>query len=418
MKAVLFSIGTRGDIEPFLAIAQLLKDKNWEVICVFPEQFRETVEAMELSFRGFNKEFLELMDGKEAKMVMGRQGSIFQRIGIMIRMSKVGLKLSKDMLRLQHRIQQEEQPDRILYHPKCNYSLIWGMENIGKSIMISPIPGVAHTINHLTVLGGNYGEILNKLSFWFANTMKATVLTKISKRFSNGSNGIKFTVSSVKKAMLETEKTLYAISPSLFPKPTYWPSSAHVVGFHERNKMKNWEPTEALLQFLQRNHKIIFITFGSMSNADPKEKTKIIMDVLKRHNISAIINTSWGGLEKTDEPSDNTLFVNNIPYDWIFPKIYAVVHHGGSGTTHTALKYGCPSLIIPHILDQPFWNRTIANLALGPEGMPIKDLNKEDFTIQLLELINNKMYKKNTELIRLKMQTESNKSNLYDLINE
>jgi sterol 3beta-glucosyltransferase len=51
MKAILFSIGTRGDIEPFLAIAQLLKQKGWIVICVFPEQFRETVESMGLSFK-------------------------------------------------------------------------------------------------------------------------------------------------------------------------------------------------------------------------------------------------------------------------------------------------------------------------------------------------------------------------------
>ncbi|PCH75557.1 MAG: UDP-glucose--sterol glucosyltransferase [Flavobacteriaceae bacterium] len=416
MKAILFSIGTRGDIEPFLAIAQLLKEKHWEVICVFPEQFRETVEAMDLSFRGFNKEFLELMDGKEAKMVMGGYGSIFKRVLMMAKMSKGALKLTKEMLILQHELQQKENPDKIIYHPKCNYSLLWGMVNPGKTIMFSPIPGVAHPINHLTILGGNYGRILNKLSFWIANSLKAAVLLKISKRFSNDYKAIKLTTSSIKSAMLVSEKSCYAISPSLFPKPSYWPSNAHIVGFYELNKMKNWEPSTALKQFVNKNPKIIFITFGSMSNDNPTEKTNIILKVLKRHNISAIINTSLGGLENTGEPSDNILFVNNIPYDWIFPKVYAVVHHGGSGTTHTALKYGCPNLIIPHILDQPFWNSTIASLELGPLGMPIKDLNKKDFRSLLLDLIRNKIYKKNALRIRVAMQHESNEDSLYELI--
>ena len=73
MKAILFSIGTRGDIEPLLAIAELLKERNWDVTCVFPEQFRETVEKMNITFNGFSKAFLDMLDGREAKMFMGRQ---------------------------------------------------------------------------------------------------------------------------------------------------------------------------------------------------------------------------------------------------------------------------------------------------------------------------------------------------------
>lgn len=418
MKAILFSIGTRGDIEPFLAIAQLLKEKDWDLICVFPEQFRETVEKMDIPFRGFNKEFLEMLNGKEAKMVMGGQGSIFKRIGFMIKMAKVGIKLSKEMLALQHYIQKEEKPDRILYHPKCNYGLIWGMANPGKSILVSPIPGVSHTINHLTVLGGNYGEFLNKLSFWAANTMKTIVLNKVSKRYIKDYHGLKITVLSIKKAMLEKEKTFYTISPSLFPKPKYWPASAHIVGFYERDKAKNWRADESLIQFIKKNSKIIFITFGSMSNSNPKEKTRIIVEVLKRNNISAIINTSWGGLEKIEDSSDNIYFVNNLPYDWIFPQMYAIIHHGGSGTTHTALKYACPNLVIPHILDQPYWNKTITKLHLGPKGVSIKNLNEKNFEPKLLDLINNKSYKINAQLIAEQMKKENNTEKLMKLILE
>ena len=153
-----------------------------------------------------------------------------------------------------------------------------------------------------------------------------------------------------------------------------------------------------------------------MSNSNPRKKTRIIVDVLKKHNIPAIINTSWGGLEEVSEPPENILFVNNIPYDWAFSKMYAVVHHGGSGTTHTALKNACPRLLVPHIIDQFYWSRTIAGLHLGPEGIPIKNLDGENFERKLLDLVNNTSYKNNAAVISEKMKAESDIDRLYDLI--
>jgi sterol 3beta-glucosyltransferase len=416
MKAILFSIGTRGDIEPFLAIAQLLNDKKWDVLCVFPEQFREMVESMGLCFKGFGKEFLELLDGEDAKMFMGGRGSIFKRLAILLRMSKAAIKLSKEIIAVQHRIQLEENPDRIIYHPKCNYALVWGMANPGKSIMVSPIPFMGHPIDHLTALGNNYGKFLNRLSFWGTNAMKAIVLKNVSRPYRKDYKEIKISVSSIKKAMLEKEKTFYTISSSLFPRPGYWPEQAKVVGYYERDKTVNWQPNEDLIKFLKRREKIVFITFGSMSNSNPTEKTRVIVDVLKKHNISAIINTSWGGLEEINERLENILFVNNIPYDWVFSKMYAIIHHGGSGTTHTALKYRCPSLIVPHILDQFYWSKIISRLRLGPEGISIKNLDEKIFERKLLDLMSNQSYKNNATIISEKIKTESNVEKLYDMI--
>jgi len=137
---------------------------------------------------------------------------------------------------------------------------------------------------------------------------------------------------------------------------------------------------------------------------------------LKRNNISAIINTSWGGLEETSERPENILFVKNIPYDWVFSKMYAIIHHGGSGTTHSALKYACPSLTVPHILDQFYWSKIISGLQLGPEGISIKNLEEKTLEYKMLDLMNNQFYKENAIIISEKMKTESNIDKLYDLI--
>jgi sterol 3beta-glucosyltransferase len=193
------------------------------------------------------------------------------------------------------------------------------MANPGKSLMVSPIPFMAHPIDHLTPFGGQLWKVMNRLSFWTVNTIKAIVLKRVSGKYQKDYTGLKITVSLLKKAMLEKEKTLYTISPSLFSRPAYWPVPANVVGYFEHDKTANWKPDEALLAFLEKHKKIVFITFGR-TNSNPKEKSRMIVDVLKRNNIAAIINTCWGSLEETDEIPDNIHFVNTIPYDWIFLK--------------------------------------------------------------------------------------------------
>jgi sterol 3beta-glucosyltransferase len=290
------------------------------------------------------------------------------------------------------------------------------MANPGKSIMVSPIPFMAHPIDHLNVLGKNQGKFLNRLSFWITNYIKSIVLNRVAKKFRKDFKGINISAYSIRKAMMEKEKTFYTISPSLFSRPDYWPEPANVVGYYERDKTINWQPGEELIKFLERHEKIVFISFGSMSNSNPAEKTRIIVEVLKKHNIAAIINTSWGGLKEITERGENILFVSNIPYDWIFPKMYAIIHHGGSGTTHTALKYACPSLVVPHILDQFYWSKTISHLGVGPQGISIKNLDEKIFEHRLLDLMNNPSYKKNAIMISQKMNTESDIDKLYDMI--
>src|SRR5690606_14670788 len=113
---------------------------------------------------------------------------------------------------------------------------------------------------------------------------------------------------------------------------------------------------------------------------------------------------------------EHVLFVQNVPYDWLFPQVYAVVHHGGSGTTHTAIKYGCPSLVIPHALDQPFWARTIAAKKLGPAGLPIRKLNDGHFEEKLLDLFTNEEYKVNAVRFSELFARESDRDALYRLI--
>ncbi|MCB0637587.1 MAG: glycosyltransferase, partial [Lewinella sp.] len=159
----------------------------------------------------------------------------------------------------------------------------------------------------------------------------------------------------------------------------------------------------------------LFITFGSMINAAPAEKTRLILNILERHRIPAILNTASGGLvEPTDYDRQLIHFVPRIPYDWILPKVHGVVHHGGSGTTHLALKYGCASLIIPHIIDQFVWNSLVHELGAGPKGIKINRLTGSRLEPLLLDLYQNPAFKARAEEIGAQMKQEKLAGILYE----
>ena len=228
----------------------------------------------------------------------------------------------------------------------------------------------------------------------------------------------KITRKQIKNALL-SNKAIYTISPSLFSRPDYWNENLKVLGYHERNKTVNWQPDKNLTDFTEKHNKILFITFGSMLNPEPEEKTKIIIDILERNKIPTIINTASGGLVRLDKfDSELIHFVSQIPYDWIFPKIYGVIHHGGSGSTHLALKYGCVTLIIPHIIDQFVWNKIIYDKGVGPKGIKIGKIATKNLEPKILELINNSSFKKKAEHVAGQMDKEDFREELYNSIVE
>ncbi len=142
------------------------------------------------------------------------------------------------------------------------------------------------------------------------------------------------------KKVLLTNKVIYTISPSLFSRPDYWRENLQVVGFHKCSSNLAWNPNHDLVDFLKihKDERILYITFGSMTNPIPDEKTEILISILEQNQIPVIIGTASGGLvEPAGFRSDNIHFEAEIPYEWIFPKVYGVIHHGGSGTTHLGL---------------------------------------------------------------------------------
>jgi sterol 3beta-glucosyltransferase len=113
-----------------------------------------------------------------------------------------------------------------------------------------------------------------------------------------------------------------------------------------------------------------------MSSRNPKETADLVLEAVARTGQRAIIHAGWGGLQRTDLP-DSVLMVDGVPFSWLFPRVAAVVHHGGAGTTSAGLRAGVPSVVVPFFGDQPYWGQRVVDLGVGPAPIPRKKLTAE-----------------------------------------
>lgn len=416
MKIIIISIGTLGDMEPFLAIGEILKEKGHHVICAFPEQFRDHADRSNLEFATLGTDFIDMLNSREGKMVLGGGGSGLKKMLAIIKLSRNSTKINKELVIKQSDLIAKEKPDRIVHNGKAMYPIIWGVDNAEKTIMISPLPYMHYVKHHSHVaFNSNYGCVLNKFTFLLANSGTIMTLMMCLKWIN-----IKETITrkQIKRSYF-SNKVIYTISPTLFSQPDYWGNNLKVLGYHQRKKKDNWYPDGELKKFIDTHEKIFFVTFGSMTNPKPDEKTRIFIDIFERNKIFAIINTASGGLVKPDNfDSKYIKFISKVPYDWIFPKVFAVIHHGGSGTCHLALKYGCACMIIPHIIDQFVWNKIVYKLGAGPKGIKIGKIKRENLEQKILALLNTSSFKFNAEEIAVQMQKEEFTQELYETIIE
>ena len=411
MNILFISLGTQGDIEPFLALAAQKKDEKNEITCLFPEQFRALVDQLGYRFIGFDSRFLELITSDFGKAFLGGNGNWFKKGVDFIRLIRASFNLQSILIRQQKQAIESMTPDLVFFHPKAVYCLLAAYKNPEKYIHLSPVPCILHPHSDFPHLGLSkfkpFHKKWNLASYKLLSTLKYLALWSYLKPYLRSFDGKPLT----KKSLAEFEQfgltTWYQLSPSLFPKPAYWPENSKVTGYLSRNQAVNYQPDPKLLSWLKRNPKAILLTFGSMANPNPAKTTEVLLKILEAHRIPTLVNLSWGGLVKPSTSSELFFFVENIPYDWVLPNLYGIIHHGGSGTTHSAAKAGAAQLLVPHIMDQYFWNRLVANQGLGPLGIPIAKLKEKTFEKVVLEFWENEFFKKNAMLLRDKIANEN-----------
>jgi sterol 3beta-glucosyltransferase len=178
---------------------------------------------------------------------------------------------------------------------------------------------------------------------------------------------------------------LYGFSPRVVPVPDDGPRRRIATGWWFLDGGP-WTPPPDLERFLASGGPVVSIGFGSMPGDEPGALAALVTGAVHDAGVRAVVLTGWGALEGAPA-ADSIIAVRSVPHDWLFPRMAAVVHHGGAGTTGAGLRSGVPNIVVPFGVDQPFWGSRVHALGAGPRPIPRRALTREALAAALRQAV-------------------------------
>lgn len=363
MKICILTIGTRGDVQLYIALGLGLKAAGHEVTISTLDEFKLLVNQYGLLHDSLRGDFL-----KVAQSTIGQKG------GNQLKRIRQYVEMAKDTLADEWASAQKAEV--LIYSPAAigGYHIAEKLEIPTFAAFPAPLYSPTREFPNPFLPFRNLGPF-NKLSH--------QLFAKLGPAMYRGP------INQFRKDVLDLPPTkgenilrgepitkMYAYSEAVVPTPADWDESSVVTGYWFLDAPANWQPDPQLVRFLQEGSRPVYIGFGSMFIGGGKQKTEIALQALRLAGQRGILATGWGGLT-ADNTSKDVFVLDSIPHDWLFPKVAAIIHHGGAGTTGAAIRAGKPQIICPFVGDQYFWGQRTADLSVAPSPIPQTKLTAE-----------------------------------------
>ncbi|XP_047967256.1 sterol 3-beta-glucosyltransferase UGT80A2-like isoform X2 [Salvia hispanica] len=399
LQIVMLIVGTRGDVQPFVAIGKRLQADGHRVRLATHSNFKDFVLTSGLEFYplgGDPKVLAAYMVKNKGFLPSGPSEIQIQRSQI------------KEIIFSLHQACKAPDPDTDI--PFKANAIIANPPAYGHTHVSEALDVPLHII--FTMPWTPTSEFPHPLS-----RVKQPVAYKLSYQIVDGLIwlGIRDMINEFRKKELKLRPVTYLSnshssppdipyayiwSPHLVPKPKDWGPKIDVVGFCFLDLASNYVPPDSLVNWLNDGKKPIYIGFGSLPVEEPEKMTQIIVRALEITEQRGIINKGWGGLGNLAETKDFVYLLDNCPHDWLFTRCAAVVHHGGAGTTAAGLKAACPTTVIPFFGDQPFWGEQVHARGVGPEPIPVDQFTLDKLVSAIRFMLDPEVKRQAEELAR------------------
>jgi UDP:flavonoid glycosyltransferase YjiC (YdhE family) len=206
--------------------------------------------------------------------------------------------------------------------------------------------------------------------------------------------------------------TFHGFSAAVVPRPTDWPPPLEVVGYWWPARPSGWQPPPELESFLAAGPPPVFVGFGSMAPGHGDRLAGPVLEALRATGVRAVVQAGWSGLRVADDPA--VLSIGEVPHDWLFPRMAAVVHHAGAGTSAAGLRAGVPAVAVPVLADQPFWARRLHALGVAPPPIPLSRLTAGRLTAALRAVLDNPHYAARAQALSARLAEEDGAARIID----
>lgn len=373
----IITIGSRGDVQPYVALGRGLQTAGFGVRLATHELFRDFVADHGLEFAPLAGDPQAMLDTPEGQAWLESDRNPVQFLRYFIRLSRPRLRQN-----FADSVVACRGTDAIIYS-----SL--GVTGYHVAEMMG-IPAIMTALQPYTpttafpAVGAKTPPIsagwINYLSHLVVQQALWLPFRDLVNEWRQASLGLEPLPlwGPYRRQRKEKHPVLYGYSPAVIPRPDDWPPWMQVTGywFLQETEKEEWRPPPDLQAFLDAGDPPVYIGFGSMRDRDPAQLERMVETAVSRSGVRAIVLSGWSGMQPRSK-TDDIFVVDAAPHDWLFPRVTAVVHHGGAGTTAAGLRAGKPSLLIPYFADQHFWGRRVAILQAGPAPIPRAELTAD-----------------------------------------
>jgi len=376
MRITMLALGTRGDVQPYIALGQGLQAAGHKVRLAALDIFEEFVSNQGLEFvslGGISKEFSQRSNDEASRNTIAFHGLLGR-----IRFWRI---LGSSLERLMADSWDCCQGAEAIIYSRLALPAYHIAEKLGVPCYAAYMNPLSPTrafpsplFTSASSLGGTYNWLTHVLEEQFRWQFARQ---KINQWRQESLNLLPVPLTGFYRQQQKQQMPiLCCYSPVVVPKPSDWSDWVHVTGYWFLDRSPDWQPTADLVNFLAAGPPPVYIGFGSMRSNNPEALTKLVLAALDQTGQRGLLFTGKGTMSNANLPA-NVFKIESVPHDWLFPQMAAVVHHGGAGTTSAALRAGVPSIVIPFIADQPFWGQCVADLGAGLPPILQKDLTAE-----------------------------------------
>ena len=380
MRVLLVGMGSRGDVQPFVALGEALSSRGYAVSIAAAGEFRDLVLGRGLDFEPLSFDLRAGIESDIGREWLGGSSTNQVREARLMRgaMRHVATELADDLERLVGSadavVSSALTFDAVellaaatrTRHIHATFQPVWPSA-FGESSTFALRPVSRSVLN----LGWSW---LAAQAAWWVVRSTGDVLRR--------RRGLPQRTMLGYAAAARRTPTLLAASPIVVPAPPDWPASIRQTGFWFPAASDPSDPSgpsavdPALRAFVDEGPAPVYLGFGCMPTGNPIRVVSAFGSALRRTGRRGVVSSGWADLGAVPLPVD-VLAVEAVPHDWLFPRCAAVVHHGGAGTTAAALRAGTPQVVVPHIADQPYWGRRVAELGVGSAPLPRKHFDAD-----------------------------------------
>ncbi len=374
MRVTIVTVGSRGDVEPYIALGVGLKRAGHEVTLATHATFESVIREREIGF--------SCLEGNPQELLETNQGQAWLKSGsnpfaFLSKLSAIMLPMMERMLKdAMAACQDADVVVPSILGALATYHVIEKLNSRAVPAFLQPA-SPTRAFPSPSFPPHAWGGLYNRFTY----TMSEQVLWNLMKGPINQARQEVLGLPPLSKAWFSSSESrqvpiLYGYSPQIVPKPSDWPEWLHVTGYWFLEPPTGWQPPEGLVDFIASGPPPVCIGFSSMKDREQEEITEIVLKALAMARRRGVLVTGWGGLTGADLP-DDVFKIREAPFGWLFPQMAAVVHHGGAGTTAAGLRAGVPAVAVPFFADQSFWADRVFRLGAGPKPIPRKRLSAE-----------------------------------------